>query len=633
MNLQKTSEAVFRGERIKTVLSGYTLRSSQIEMASAVSDLIELGGTAVLEAGTGVGKSLAYLVPAVLSGQAAVISTATITLQDQLLHKDIPAVGAILDREIDAAVLKGRSNYLCLRKWSLWGDRAAPELSRWVSSGVGDISSLPASMDAGVLRKVTGDSLDCLGSQCPDMHRCHYYRARNRARKASILIVNHHLLLCGIETGDLIPEAWLLVADEAHALHQAASSTLGFIIGEGLLNPVFDAVVLSGMDPPEKAELLAAARNVSTLIAELVSAGNENGEVEFQGIPPMLQAIADSAGELRKRMEGGEELAGACHALSGLERTALSMAQTDRSTWCCYTAKSGRHTVMRSVPVNPGPLLRDALYGVFPAVLLTSATLASGSSFSYSDSLLGVPDGAERRIFESPFDYPAQSVLALPDLPLHHEDHAALANEAWATAREAALILGGRTMVLFTSYRNMELCFQAATANPAPGLELLVQGKMSRSAILEAFRADPRAIILGTASFWEGIDLPGELLQALVIDRIPFPSPGHPLTRARMNHSEETGVSSFSSIMLPEAATRLKQGAGRLIRSSVDTGAVFILDRRMRTAGYAGVLLRSMPPFRRTTFGEAMDFLREQAASSGGINGEGRTQCGSDQPG
>ncbi len=212
MNIQDASEAVFRGGRIGTVLSGYTLRHSQVSMARAVSSLIELGGTAVLEAGTGVGKSLAYLVPAVLSGQAVVVSTATITLQDQLLNKDIPAVGAILGREIDAAVLKGRSNYLCLRKWSLWGEKAAPELARWVSEGGGDTSSLRGNMDQGVLRKVTGDSLDCLGSQCPDMHRCHYYRARNRARKASILIVNHHLLLCGIETGDLIPDAgsWLL---------------------------------------------------------------------------------------------------------------------------------------------------------------------------------------------------------------------------------------------------------------------------------------------------------------------------------------------------------------------------------------------------------------------------------------
>lgn len=621
MNIQDASEAVFRGGRIGTVLSGYTLRHSQVSMARAVSSLIELGGTAVLEAGTGVGKSLAYLVPAVLSGQAVVVSTATITLQDQLLNKDIPAVGAILGREIDAAVLKGRSNYLCLRKWSLWGEKAAPELARWVSEGGGDTSSLRGNMDQGVLRKVTGDSLDCLGSQCPDMHRCHYYRARNRARKASILIVNHHLLLCGIETGDLIPDAWLLVVDEAHALHQAASSTMGWIMSEGLLNPVFDGVVLSGGDPGAKAEFLASAREISGLIAELVSRGNENGEVELQSVLPLLQAIADSAGDLRKRLNSREELAGACQALSGLERTALSTAQTDPFTWCCYTAKSGRHATFRSVPVNPGPLLRESLYGVFPAVLLTSATLASGNSFSYSDSLLGVPDEADRRVFESPFDYPAQSVLALPDSSLHQDDHPALAGEAWRIAREAGLILGGRTMALFTSYRNMELCYAAALETPAPGLELLVQGRMSRSAILEAFRGDPRGIILGTASFWEGIDLPGELLQALVIDRIPFPSPGHPLTRARMKLSEDMGLSSFTSVMLPEAATRLKQGAGRLIRSSGDTGAVFILDRRIRTAGYAGLLLRSMPPFRRTTFVDAMEFLREQAAGSGGIKG------------
>lgn len=624
MNLAGLTDGVFRGEAFRKALGKGSTRESQIGMAMVVADLVELGGTAVLEAGTGVGKSFAYLIPAVLSGQAAVVSTATIALQDQLLNKDIPLVSRILGRKVDAAVLKGRSNYLCLRKWNLWGGKAAPGLGEWAESGNGDLSSINLSIKPSALSRVAGDSLDCLGSRCPEMHRCHYYRARNRARKASLLIVNHHLLLCGIQSGDLIPESWLLVADEAHSLNGAASSTLGLMLSEGILNGVFDSVSLGDGSSEMKADLLADARGVSQLISKIASSGGDDGEVDLLSIRTDLQELADDSKALRKRMEDHEGLEGAAQILSSLEKTAVSIAEADPGSWCGYTSGKGKNTLFRCVPVDPGPLLRDTLYGAFPAVLLTSATLTSGGSFSYCDSMLGVPAEAERRVFPSPFDYGKNAVLVLPENIPGHNEHEAVALEAWKTAREAAELLRGRTMALFTSYRNLELCVKAAAKDPLPDLEMLVQGRMGRSAILERFRRNPEAVILGTASFWEGVDLPGEMLQALIIDRIPFPSPGHPLTRARMKAIEERGGSSFSGLMLPQAATRLKQGAGRLIRSPEDTGAVFILDGRMRTAGYAGVLLRSMPPFRRCSRDEALEFLREHAPSGEGIRGEGR---------
>ena len=621
MNLTELTLETFRGADFKAALGNGSERESQIQMAGVVADLVQLGGTAVLEAGTGVGKSFAYLIPAVLSGQAAVVSTATKALQDQLLNKDIPMVSKIIGKEIDAVVLKGRSNYLCLRKWNLRGDKAAPELSLWAESGNGDVSSLSTRIKPSALGKVTGDSLDCLGSSCPEMHRCHYYRARNRARRASLLIVNHHLLLCGIQTGDLIPESWLLVADEAHSLNGAASSTLGYMLSETLLNGVYDAVSLSDETPEVKSELLSSARGLSLLISEIVSSGRDNGEVDIQLIQNDLQSLGDSAGALRDRVADFEGLEGAGQILSSIARTALAIIQTQSESWCCYTVKNGRNLLLRCVPVSPGPMLRDILYGAFPAVLLTSATLTSGGSFSYCDSMLGVPGEAERRVFPSPFDYRSNAVLVLPEGLPDHNEHGAVSLLAWQTAKEASEILHGRTMVLFTSYRNLELCVKAAEADPVPGLELMVQGRMGRSAILESFRRNPEAVILGTSSFWEGVDLPGEILQALVIDRIPFPSPGHPLTKAKMQMIEAGGKSSFSGLMLPEAATRLKQGAGRLIRSPEDTGAVFILDGRMRTAGYAQVLLRSLPPFRRCSRQEAMAFLREHAPPQGGITG------------
>ncbi len=616
MSLSERVIALFRDGSAASVIPNYSIRNEQVDMASSVADLVDFEGISVLEAGTGVGKSLAYLVPAVLSGQVCVISTATLTLQDQLISKDIPMVGKILGERIDAAVLKGRSNYLCMRKWLEWGGAVAPELANWVEAGNGDLSLSEIKLRADTRRKIAGDGLDCLGNKCSEMHHCHYYRARDRARKARILVVNHHLLLCGLDSGDLIPDAWFLVVDEAHSLDNAASSSLGYSLSEPLLNSVFDSIILSSRTPEGKTILLDRTRLIATQINDLAVFAGKDGEVELNDILPSLQNIADDASSFRKEIISEEDLAGASQALQNLERSILSLTQVNAANWCCYVEKNRKHSVLRCVPVHPGSLLRETLYGSFPSVLLTSATLAAGNSFTYSDSRLGVPAEAERKIFPSPFDYGKQSVLVLPsDLP-GQNDHKLIADYAWRTARETASILGGRTMILFTSYRNMELCVEAAERDPLEGIPLMVQGKMNRSSILERFRENPRAVILGTASFWEGVDLPGELLQSLIIDRIPFPSPGHPLTRARMNALEEEGLSSFSRLMLPEAAIRLKQGSGRLIRSGSDTGAVFILDRRMGTSGYGKVLLASMPPFRRETLEGAMNFLVEQASCS-----------------
>ncbi|MCK5133145.1 MAG: ATP-dependent DNA helicase [Candidatus Sabulitectum sp.] len=609
MSLSERVLAVFTDGSAASVIPKYTVRREQVDMASSVADLVELEGISVLEAGTGVGKSFAYLIPAVLSGQACVISTATLTLQDQLISKDIPMVGRILGETVDAAVLKGRSNYLCLRKWFQWGSAVAPELKEWVEEGNGDLSLSDIKLGGDRKRKVAGDGLDCLGSKCSEMHHCHYYIARNKARKARILVVNHHLLLCGLDSGDLIPDAWFLVVDEAHSLDKAASSSLGYSLSEPMLNSVFDSVILSGRTPEKKTILLDKTRLIAAQISDLSVFAGKDGEVELNDILPSLQIIADAASSFRKEISSEEDLSGASQTLQNLERSVLSLTGVDSANWCCYTEKNRKHPVLRCVPVHPGSLLRDTLYSSFPSVLLTSATLAAGNSFSHSDSRLGVPVEAERRIFPSPFNYAEQSVLVLPDDLPGQNDHVLIAEYAWRIASETAAILQGRTMILFTSYRNMELCCKAAEKNPLEGVSLLVQGKMNRSAILERFREDPGAVILGTASFWEGVDLPGELLHSLIIDRIPFPSPGHPLTRARMTALEEKGESSFFRLMLPEAAIRLKQGVGRLIRSGSDTGAVFILDRRMRTSGYAKILLASMPPFRRENLQGAMSFL------------------------
>ncbi len=611
MSLSNSVKKIFHGSEISSGISNYSLREEQVNMSLAISDLIELEGISVLEAGTGVGKSLAYLIPAVLSGQKTVISTATITLQDQLINKDIPTVEKILKRKVDAAVLKGRSNYICLRKWNEWGSSIAPELQKWVSAGNGDLSITPVKQKVEVKRKISCDSFECLGSMCSEVSNCFYYKARNTAMQSSLLIVNHHLLLCGITSGDLIPDSWLLIVDEAHKLDGAASSSMGYSLSEPLLNGVFDAVSLGNIPIEKKKELLDSTRLLAAEISNLSQFADKNGEVIIDDIQNSLQIFVDDITSLRNNFSEIDDLAGANQILVNLQKTVNSMLQINPVNWCCFVESSGRFSTLRCVPVHPGNLLRENLYSSFPSVLLTSATLSTGKSFSYCDTRLGLPPEADRRVFLSPFNYKTQAILVIPeDLPAH-SDHIAIAEYAWGAAKQSASILNGRTMVLFTSYRNMELCAKAAGKNPLEDIPLFIQGKMNRTTILDKFRANPKAIILGTASFWEGVDLPGDLLHSIIIDRIPFPSPAHPLIKARMQLIEESGSSSFAKLMLPEAAIRLKQGTGRLIRSGTDKGVVFLLDRRIKKSSYSSMLLASIPPFLRGTSENAFDFLRK----------------------
>jgi len=616
MSLSQLILDVFHGSKISSCISKYTIREEQVAMASAVADLIEFEGISVLEAGTGVGKSLAYLLPAILSEQKTVISTATITLQDQLINKDIPTIEKILSRKVDAAVLKGRSNYICSRKWHEWGSSIAPELQDWVFSGNGDLTLAPLKPKVEVKRKISSDSFECLGSMCSEVSNCYYYKARNAALKSSILIVNHHLLLCGITSGDLIPESWLLVVDEAHKLDGAASSSMGYSLSEPLLNGVFDTITLGNFDIEVKKELLSSTRLIASGISNLFSFSDKNGELNLDEIQNDLQNLVDDISALRNIVSENDELAGANQILMNLQKTANSIIEIKRSDWCCFVESSGRFPILKCLPINPGGLLSENLYCSFPSVLLTSATLSAGTSFSYFDTRLGLPDAADRRVFASPFNYEKQAILVIPENLPPHNDHIAISEYAWSVARQSASILNGRTMVLFTSYRNMELCAKAASENSLDGISLLVQGKMSRTAILKKFRENPKAIILGTASFWEGVDLPGELLHSIIIDRIPFPSPGHPLIKARMQAIEGNGLSSFSKLMLPEAAIRLKQGTGRLIRSGTDKGIVFLLDRRIWKSSYSSVLLASIPPFRQDTSEKAFSFLKKIASGT-----------------
>ncbi len=618
MSLSRDVMGVFAGPGAAAAVAGYVHRQSQVDMAVKVAETIEWGGVSLLEAGTGVGKSFAYLIPAVLSRRKCVVSTATIALQDQLLLKDIPAVGKMLGTAVNASLLKGRGNYLCLRKWNLGGSDVPGWLKGWASaSGDGDVGDAPGEIPRHLRPKICGDGLDCLGPLCPSFSDCFYYRARNAARKASIVVLNHHLLLCGLSSGDLVPEAGLLVVDEAHQLPEAAGQCLGIALSISMLDPVIDAVTGSSLCIQRKEELLGWVRESAGLLAVLTEPSCDDSEYPLTRMLPELENLMDACGRLREALSGRDDTPGGAQAAAFIGEAARSVAELEGSDWCVFTEKSGRYQVLKGVPLEPGPALSELVWNSFPGAVLTSATLSVAGDFGYYAGRLGVPRESCSEVFPSPFDYASQAVLSVPENLPSRDDHRSLSRFAWGVASRLAETFQGRTMVLFTSYRNLELALAESQLEPVPGVRVLAQGRMSRRAILEDFRKDPGAVILGTASFWEGIDLAGDLLRGLIIDRIPFPSPGHPLMRARINSLASRGESPFTGLMLPLAAIRLRQGAGRLIRSSRDSGVLVLLDEKMHRSGYGRILMASLPAFRRVTLEEAYRFAVEHGVSGG----------------
>jgi ATP-dependent DNA helicase DinG len=397
---------------------------------------------------------------------------------------------------------------------------------------------------------------------------------------------------------------------------------MGLSLGEGMLFPLYDGIGFSTLDADRKAGLLDRVRGISAAMAGLTQGVSETVAWDPGERLEELGRTACLAADLRLDLDREPDLAGTAQAAGYLEDTVRMLMAVDPDDSCTFVEPGGGRNVIRSVPLEVGSGLASLVYPAFPTVVLTSATLTVDGSFEFFRSRLGTGD-AYTHSFGSPFDYAGQAVLSVPEVLPRHDSHGELAAAAWAWGRKLSSLLGGRVIMLFTSYRNLMLVRDMAADDMPGGLRLLVQGEKPRMSILEEFRRDSRAVILGTTSFWEGVDLPGDLLQAVIIDRIPFPSPGHPLTAARMEAIERSGESSFAGFTLPAAAVRLKQGVGRLIRSDTDSGVVMILDHRLRTSSYGSVILRSLPAFRQVPDSEVEEFVVEHCLGSGVSRVEG----------
>jgi ATP-dependent DNA helicase DinG len=642
-------------------LPGYESRSGQLEMADAVQRALGSGGILFCEAGTGTGKTLAYLVPAILSGRKVVVSTATRALQEQIVANDLPLIERALALEPRAAVMKGLANYLCLRRFEEFRQsaeamrpgftRSLGTLERWrgetESGDVSELAGIPE--EDAIWGEVTSSSETRVGAACPHFADCFVTRMKREAESARLLIVNHHLFfadlaLRGPHPARVIPDYDAVIFDEAHQLEEIATDFFGVRVSSAritrLLRDAGRALERAGAGSGLLAAVESGARELWAALERGLAAAEPRTTIErdawagglasaWHRLDDALEAVASAADAATGRLgrpgtRGARELA-LGEALEVTSRRASDLradlgaivdGAPGRVTWFDAT---GARLTLSSSPIDTSQIFRERIFESIGSVVLTSATLTSGSraGFGYLRRRLGVPDqelDVRELAVPSPFDFERSALLYTPDDLPPPADPGFLAA---ATTRIAELvaITGGGAFVLTTSIRSMHALHRGLAA-ALPGRRLLLQGQAPKRALISAFRAAGDALLVATMSFWEGVDVPGQALRLVVLEKIPFLVPTDPLVRARGQALELEGESPFSAYQLPAAALTLKQGFGRLIRTRSDRGIVALLDERVLSRGYGSRLLSALPPARRTTgLDEVRRFWTERGRS------------------
>ncbi len=604
-------------------LPGYAYRAEQTAMANAVGQALACHEPLIVEAGTGTGKTFAYLVPALLSGRSVIISTGTRTLQDQLFHRDVPMLAKALGLPVRVALLKGRTNYLCRHRLELTqqqgsllgGERGVARLlarvSRWAattqSGDLAELTDLPE--QSGIWPMITSTRENCLGQECPQFGRCHVFDARRAAQAAEIVVVNHHLLLADLALkdegfGDLLPGAEAVILDEAHQVPDIAAQFFGQVWSVRQVQILMRDI---------GAELAAATVRSASITGELslVEARLDDlrgafpggaGRYEWVNLPTafldILMELETALGDLGKEL--GKVGAGAGIQNCGRRAVALAaslgtLGSVPEDAGLRWVEAAANGLSLHFTPFEIADRLRGYVEARPCAWVFTSATLAIGADFTHFAARIGLPDARTLHI-DSPFDYRAQARIYLPAaMPEpQHPTFAARFIDACAPLLEAS---GGRAFLLYTSYRGLADGVAAMKARfPEPPFPVLVQGQAPREALLNRFRELGNAVLLATGSFWEGVDVKGEALSIVAIDKLPFAAPDDPLLKARLEGIRRRGGNPFSEYQLPQAVLALKQGVGRLIRDVEDFGIIVLGDPRLTSKGYGRVFLKALPP-------------------------------------
>jgi len=633
-------------------LADFKVRREQLRMAQSVSAALTARESLVVEAGTGTGKTFAYLVPALLSGVRVLISTGTRTLQDQLFAKDLPLVCAALGRPARVALLKGRGNYLCHYRLGR-ADAASEQLSlgdaprdrpramlarirRWaLTTQRGDLAEVRGLSDSHpVWAQVTSTRESCLGVRCPELSRCHVAAARREALEADIVIVNHHLLLADLALkedgfGDLLGCADAVILDEAHQIPDLATQFFGVNVSSRQIESLIKEVRLellratdtarAGAAAPPPVAMIAAGELEEALRALRAALPAGTGRVSWpvvaasqpvntlisalEGLSAVLLPLEENAA-LRQLAERTAELAASLTRIADVDE--LEGARTFES--------SVRGFSVSLMPFDISARFRSLVASRRGAWIFTSATLSVGEEFGHFTGRLGLAEALTLQI-QSPFDHERQSLLYLPD-GLPQPSSPGFVAAVIGTAVPLIEAARGGAFVLFTSHRALAqgAALLRAHWSGDPPYRLFVQGEAPRERLLQEFRSDGNGVLLGTASFWEGVDVKGEALRLVVIEKLPFAPPDDPMVRARIEHLTASGANAFRDYQLPEAALALKQGAGRLIRSEDDYGVIAICDPRMLGRAYGRVFLAALPPMTVTQDpAEARRFLARHA--------------------
>ncbi|MEZ0308595.1 MAG: ATP-dependent DNA helicase [Ramlibacter sp.] len=660
MNLDDLRDAFAPEGVLSRAAEQFRPRSGQTEMALAVARTIESGGALVVEAGTGVGKTFSYLVPALLSGERVLLSTATKTLQDQLFGRDLPRLVEALGLPVRSALLKGRSSYLCLHRLELarsdatLPDRGAvrtlAKIEDWSRvTRTGDLAELPGLDErSALIPLVTSTRENCLGAQCPKFRACHVNLARREALAADVVVINHHLFFADLavrESGmaELLPTVRVAIFDEAHQLNETGVQFLGAHLSTGQLLDFGRDMLAAGLqlarglaDWQQAASgVERAARDLRLAVgrtapgARLRWVGEAPGEVDARAWREALDALAEACTQALAALSTVSEIAPDFARL--IERAQTMLDRVNAFAGPCEAGSvrwvdAGNQLRLVESPLDIAKAVQEKLLregseeASTRAWVFTSATLGDDARLSWFTEPCGLEQAEVLRV-GSPFDYAAQAAvyvprhLAKPSDPAHSGQVAAL-------AADGARRLGGRSMVLTTTLRalraigdDLQRRFEGSSE-----VEVLVQGQWPKRRLIERFREGaaggrPGCLLVASASFWEGIDVPGDALQLVIIDKLPFPPPGDPLVEARAQRLEGQGRSAFNDYFVPEAAVALKQGAGRLIRRESDHGVLVVCDTRMATMGYGRRLMSALPPMAK--LGSQEEFVQALDALAG----------------